>query len=730
MDRSCNQTGLWQDYDEDIEKACQDLEDRHYTVYHYSAEMAYQKKGLFKNIFCFICNMDMYPTYGTCEAGEHDNIYKVPVRVEPPFSVLLGFGRRRRFHSPKLYISSFTFSKCSDQQWSSPDGQCLPLHCSAGKSLNNGTCTTSMNQIRGLGYRIDLWFHMNRSNFNFVQESANTFITFHNIFVEQVTEMIQPHVEAVDLKFGAALRLSSNDTSVSFNQTVALPFVFWVQGHIAANANMTRDLFEAQILDVLTNNVRMKYFHFETDFISHTIWAENDVTDFCLQQGIECNIIKKESNMTRDLSIFKNTGLFLNLNKVLHCPCVYFNSEFYEIDHTYDENFLPQNIVSLKLGETKLTFSELRESNELLVGDHQVLNVCKDLLESKLRSLDEERRRDFYSRKFRAEADDITHAQYYLTLVCIGASLVCLLLALLTYFRFSLLRSGAGMNNIFLCGSLLLAQASLLASAHVSGPQTLCTVLGMSTHFLWLWMFVWSFICCFRMFRVFTAKTRQEKSVRTQRSRFIWTVTFSLLVPAVIVSTVVTASHIKSDGDRTGYGHESCYLDSSLLIGVATALPLALVTASNIAFFAVTVAKINKVKKMQSHDFTKNEERRNLYIYIKLSTMAGIFWFLAILTNGLQGVFIFLSFIWNNRVLNLYLVSFGMTPVPSSDNQRGINRSSLQKRASQAHKHKQESNSTEEIKNVSIPSGSNKRCIADIEHVVATFTHDKEVGEK
>ncbi|GFO38211.1 G-protein coupled receptor mth2 [Plakobranchus ocellatus] len=172
------------------------------------------------------------------------------------------------------------------------------------------------------------------------------------------------------------------------------------------------------------------------------------------------------------------------------------------------------------------------------------------------------------------------------------------------------------------------------------------------------------------MFRVFTAKTRNTCTDKSQSKVFAWSVVLSCLFPTAIVCTVMGVSHLTSGGRRTGYGHESCYLDSSLLKGLTTALPLGLISIANLVFFGITVIKIHNVKKLQTLDAVKKEDRKNLFIYIKLSTMTGSFWlmqilaeavnsetlrFVAIITNGLQGTFIFLSYICNKRVLNLCL---------------------------------------------------------------------------
>ncbi|CAL1536663.1 unnamed protein product, partial [Lymnaea stagnalis] len=194
----------------------------------------------------------------------------------------------------------------------------------------------------------------------------------------------------------------------------------------------------------------------------------------------------------------------------------------------------------------------------------------------------------------------------------------------------------------------------------------MCTFFGMSTHFMWLWMFVWTFICSASMFRVFTAKTRSS-GAGNATTHLIKLVTLSLVFPALVVAAVVTGSYFATSGAQIGYGDAQCYLDSPLLIGITLAGPLVLITAGNMALFILTVRKIHKIRRLVRSDAASRDSKTNLYIYAKLSTMTGAFWALAIVAelldadilryiasvlNGLQGVFLFLSFVCNKRVLN------------------------------------------------------------------------------
>ena len=77
--------------------------------------------------------------------------------------------------------------------------------------------------------------------------------------------------------------------------------------------------------------------------------------------------------------------------------------------------------------------------------------------------------------------------------------------------------------------------------------------------------------------------------------------------------------------------------------GLTTVLPLALITVSNAVFFTITATKIQQTRNWQSQEFFKKSDRTNLYIYIKLSTITGVFWVIQILAEGL-----------NNDVLRYY----------------------------------------------------------------------------
>ncbi|KAI8780046.1 CD97 antigen [Biomphalaria glabrata] len=195
--------------------------------------------------------------------------------------------------------------------------------------------------------------------------------------------------------------------------------------------------------------------------------------------------------------------------------------------------------------------------------------------------------------------------------------------------------------------------------------SALCKALGMTTHFLWLWMFSWSFICSYHMYKVFTAKTRPSPLSFPG----LWkNMIMSLAVPSTVIPSTAVFSYFKSNGKEIGYGYFECFLNSAYLVGLTVVGPLSVVTLCNIVFFAITVYNIYVVRSMRS-SLNQDRQQNDWSVYARLSSVTGAFWavavvsealdnnvlrFIYIILNGLQGVAIFLSFVCNTRVLRLY----------------------------------------------------------------------------
>jgi hypothetical protein len=265
-----------------------------------------------------------------------------------------------------------------------------------------------------------------------------------------------------------------------------------------------------------------------------------------------------------------------------------------------------------------------------------------------------------------------------LTFVCVGISLICLLLTFITYACFRNLRTVPGLNNMFLIFSLFSAQLMLIIRPF-SNRQDFsigATVVSALTHFFWLCTFFWLQICSFHMCLVFTSKVRIDQRKGAEKETVVKYSLFGFGFPATIVIVNIVTSLIVSSGKMTGYDRTSTLMTFRTAFIVTLLCPLIFVCISNIVFYIITIYKILSVPHIEN----SSGNRSHLSVYIKLFSLTGLTWILQIVDtflemsilsylvavlNGLQGLFIFLSYVCNARVLKMWLKLCSLSPVKS-----------------------------------------------------------------
>ncbi|KAK0048649.1 adhesion G-protein coupled receptor D1 [Biomphalaria pfeifferi] len=322
------------------------------------------------------------------------------------------------------------------------------------------------------------------------------------------------------------------------------------------------------------------------------------------------------------------------LNTLLLCKYIRLDKSVYQVFIDY-ELVPPDVTITIDFNITKINITDNEDLFMVNVDEDSYLGVCIALLDRKWKQL-KENDTDIE----RPEADHCEETlcliENILTFVCLIISMVCLLLTFLTYCMFPVLRTKAGVNNMFLSLSFLLAQVSLMFS---------------------------TFTFC--MFRVFTAGLTAHNQPNMTSDILKW-ISGSFVLPVSVVSAVLIYSYFTSQGREFGYGNVQCYLDLPFFIGIAVAAPLFIITLTNISLFLVVVYKIYSVRRLQSTSFMSSAPDFDMTIYMKLSTVIGMFWIVAVLAefseneicglvalvlNGLQGVSIFFSFVCNKVAL-------------------------------------------------------------------------------
>nr|KAI8766920.1 putative adhesion G protein-coupled receptor E4P [Biomphalaria glabrata] len=616
-----------------------------------------ENRKFFKNIFCAISFRLEYPrTYTQCICET-----KVFRNKPLPFSLLLDPSSRNRIEKTgPITVSSIPASQCSVNEWPSMNGDCHPFLCGPGKEFLDGKCTVKVEEIKGLSYRLRLWLQPIPSErqklYSLVLTDLNARKTFYSLF-NKIKEMVEEFTTIYKLDVGGL----ADTNSIPF---LKFPAIFWMECLLFAHQNISRNDFDIQILNqFMYGNISVQNF----ENIKLIVKPIQMLPRFVVANSVAQNIINQSRTAYLHVEYKSEsfiTGLkvdYISVNHVLICRFVRFEPDQYQTD-VRDDVIPPDITLTIDLNGTKILITDTADLNMVDIGQDGELNVCEDLLNSKLKMFKED-----VLEGTNRELAGTSLAEYIVSIACSSASILCLVLTLMTYVLFSELGTEAGLNNMFLSSSLLLAQVCLMITSLISSLSTMCTVLGVVTHFLWLWMFSWSFLCSYHMFQVFTSNTRRTSS-QQDRLKFWKKILFSLTCPSAIILTTVVCSYLASGAKDIGYGRFSCYLNSTLLVGLTLVWPLSLVTLTNVVLFTVAVNKSHSVRKLQTI-FKKNERDNESHNYAMISSVTGAFWtvtivaaalgndflrLISIVMNGLQGLTIFMSFICNKRVLLLY----------------------------------------------------------------------------
>ena len=266
-------------------------------------------------------------------------------------------------------------------------------------------------------------------------------------------------------------------------------------------------------------------------------------------------------------------------------------------------------------------------------------------------------------------------AMEILTIFTFTLSLVSLAALIFTYMVFSELRRLPGKNLLNLAVSLFLAQLLwLLAVPETKRPQ-FCTIITIIEHYLFLVTFTAMSVIAFHTKITLASKTLRRPSIESEdRKRFMIYSGFVWGVPLVFVS-ITTFLHFFKVYDA-GYSSEheriACWITNRQAQEFLFILPVGLLVFSNTAMFIYTITTIqsNKQKSRELYaSGSKRHEQNTVRIYLKLSSLTGLTWIfgfldilldsailsvLFVLLTSLQGFYIALSFLINDRVVKLY----------------------------------------------------------------------------
>ena len=251
-----------------------------------------------------------------------------------------------------------------------------------------------------------------------------------------------------------------------------------------------------------------------------------------------------------------------------------------------------------------------------------------------------------------------------LSFICSTISILCLLITVVIYALLKPIRTVPGKINACLCVSLLVAQILQQFTMDLVELPTACVAFGALIHLSWSATLLWMNVSSFNLFRIFSPRNIGHE---VRPSLVIYSV-YVVAMSSLLVAGNVMYAFFASDDSHFGYGQANrniCYISSVNGLLIFFIGPVGSIILSNILFLVVTVWRISKTSMPEG---SHSNERNNVLIYIKMSTLTGCCWLfgfigiltrayifeiLFILTNASQGLFLMLSFVCNKRILSL-----------------------------------------------------------------------------
>ena len=264
--------------------------------------------------------------------------------------------------------------------------------------------------------------------------------------------------------------------------------------------------------------------------------------------------------------------------------------------------------------------------------------------------------------------DSVT-AETYLTLICLALSLASLFLVIQTYVIFRELRNLPGKNILSLSISLFLVQLLWLIPDQWYS-STLCQMIAVVKHYVFLVSFVAMAIIAWDTHSVFGSKNARNKDSSTknyEKKKFYKYSAIAWGLPAMFVA-VCTA--VDQKNMYAVYVNELlCWFDNVQAQKYLFVLPVGLLLLFNVILFALTVFRIQRIRFTTRLVCSDRRHKKMFWVYLKLSALMGFCWlfgfiellvevrvfsYLFVIFASLQGVYIALAFIVKKKTWEMY----------------------------------------------------------------------------
>jgi hypothetical protein len=173
-------------------------------------------------------------------------------------------------------------------------------------------------------------------------------------------------------------------------------------------------------------------------------------------------------------------------------------------------------------------------------------------------------------------------------------------------------------------------------------------------------------IMAFDVWRAFNVNMQGFQSPSGAHSRrFLYYSAYAWITPAIIIIIALSLDFTNSSV-KPGYALPFCWFSNRKALIVFFALPLAIILVADSIFFSLTIYAIREAS--ESAKMVAKQEKSRLSIYIKLASIMGLtwvfgfvasmtqvspLWYMYIIFNTCQGLFICITFCGTKKVIKL-----------------------------------------------------------------------------
>lgn len=380
-------------------------------------------------------------------------------------------------------------------------------------------------------------------------------------------------------------------------------------------------------------------------------------------QALQPNSITDENNCTLyEVNQDKETEKHIHqqVSNLLECPQIQLEDNEFKASHDGHQIKLTRHNIYLKYYD----FFRISSNNT---------RVCLSKFQALLGSI---------NRRTKSSRSVIQQIMLYCTVL----SLVALTFTFTTYCLFPKLRTLPGKNKMNLTFSLFFSFGFLQFGIDETNDKVQCEVLGAGIHFFWLSSFCCLNVCSFHMYRTF----RKTSSIRIgDQNREIKVLIcnriYSYGVPLFLVGINVLLSSTLWDNDSYGYGGKICFISNRMGVICTFIAPITLICFVNVVFFILASYGIYSATHMLSSE-TFKQNRIDFTVYLRIFILTGGSWIFQIadsfftlsyfsvavsFLNSFQGLYLFLAYMCNKQVFNMYRNLF----ISSKSEQKSFQRS-------------------------------------------------------